>query len=96
MDRLLANILLYSYFVIIGIVAVSGAIYLPVLGIIFCIGLTAYFFDFNKRVFGRFLVSSNHFIKKSNLISNDHRLLSFIFVIAWVINLLMISIQAIS
>lgn len=93
MDRLFANILLYSYFIIIGIVAVSSAIYLPALGIVFSIGLAAYCFDFNKRVFGKFFVSPRIFIKKTNLVTHDHRLLFFIFFIAWVMNLLMIFIR---
>jgi hypothetical protein len=95
MDRLLANILLYSYFIVMGLVAVLSSIYLPPLGIIFSIGLTAYFLDFNKRVFGRFFVSLNLFTKKTNSVTNDHRLVFFIFVLAWLMNLLMIVIRAI-
>jgi hypothetical protein len=95
MERLLANILLYSYIIVMGIVAVVSAIYLPSLGIIYSIGLTAYFLDFNKRVFGRFFVSFKLFTKKTNLVTNDHRVLFFIFVIAWVMNFLMGVIRAV-
>jgi hypothetical protein len=89
-DKILANFLEYSYILIIFLIAISGAIYLPKLGAISLCFLAANFFDSNKKVFGRFLISPKNFFRKSILITNYHRAFFFAFLTAFAVNLTML------
>jgi hypothetical protein len=92
-EKIIANLLVFGAFIVLGVIAIAGSIYSPVLGFLHCLLLAAYFFDYNKKRLGRFFISPNLFMKKTKLVTNDHRLLFFICFIAWVINLLMILIR---
>lgn len=93
MERLIANILIFGAFSVLGIIAIAGAVYEPMLGVLHCIILSAYFFDFNKRAFGRFFVSPKVFINKTKFVDKDHRFLFFVFVFVWIVSLLMVFVR---
>ncbi|WP_229007658.1 hypothetical protein [Methylophilus sp. Leaf408] len=93
MERLIANVLIFGAFSVLGIVAIAGAVYEPVLGLLHCVAVSAYFFDFNRRVFGRFFVSPKVFINKTKFVDKDHRFLFLVFVSVWIVTLLMVFVR---
>ena len=89
--RFLIELVSFSYVIVLGVISITSAIYLPPLGIITCIGLTAFFFDNNKKVFERYLVLPNMFFSKNKLVTSYHRLLLFVSIISLIVNLMMMS-----
>jgi hypothetical protein len=92
-EKIIANLLVFGAFILLGVIAIAGSIYSPVLGFLHCLLLAAYFFDYNKKKLGRFFISPNLFMKKTKLVTNDHRLLFFVFSSALTLNFLMIFIR---
>ena len=85
--RFLIDILSYSYFIVLSIISVCGAIYTPALGIITCLGLAAYFFDYNKKIYGKFLISPQIFFDKERVLRPYHKLLFYLFSASLLVNL---------
>jgi hypothetical protein len=93
-EKFIAAILVRGAFIGLGLIAVFGSINFPVLGVLHCFLIAAYLLDFNKKILGKFFVSFRFFFKKNNLVMFDHRLLFFVFLISWTVNILMLFMRA--
>lgn len=89
MEKFIADSIVYGLYVVLGLISIGGAIFKPALGIIICIQLAAFFFDYNRRVFNRFFISPKIFFEKSTGVERYHRLLFFVFSAALIVNLVL-------
>lgn len=79
----------------IGFVSVFGAIYMPILGLCLLICSAAFFFDYNKKIYGKFLISPKIFFDKRIKLSPYHKLNFYVFLIAFLANSAMFLIRGV-
>ena len=78
----------YASYWAMAIVSIAGAIYLPLLGFFALLGLAATFFDYNKKIYGKFLISPQIFFDKKRVLRPYHKLLFYLFSASLLVNLI--------
>ncbi len=86
--EIIGNLLIYGMHFTLTTIAVVGAVFDPMLGVIACIQLALYYLDANKKFFNKFFVLPGVIFNK-NLLSRTYyyRLKFFSFWIAFVVSL---------